>query len=74
MKKHNVISSNCLPTRPPVLFGFVLWLLLDRLHTPGWLDGALWCLYALLLAAAFINLARERDVKIDGFGPKGGDA
>lgn len=74
MKKHYVIHRNNFPTRPPIVFGIVLWLLLDRLQAPGWLYGALFCLYGILLIASIVMIFKEDEKPLAGFGPKGGDA
>lgn len=74
MKQHKVISPQCLPTRSPALFGFVLWLLLDRLQPPGWVHGVLWCMYVLVALAWLIEFFKENPARVDGFGPKDGDA
>ena len=74
MKKHKVIDRNCLPTRPPWLLGVILWLVLDRVQSPGWLTGVAWTIYAVLVIGWAMVVLKEDEVKVPGFGQKDGDA
>ena len=64
MKK--VIKRDNLPTRLPVLFTLVVWLLLDRFDPDGWVHGAVWAVVVLLWVGSVVALVREQDVDIFG--------
>lgn len=57
-----VISPKQLPIRPPIIGGCVTWLMLDRLHAPGWLYGVLATLYLILALACIYDMC-SRNVK-----------
>lgn len=59
-----VISRKNLPTRLPVLFTLVVWLLLDRFDPAGWVHGAVWAVVVLLWVACIFQLAKEREVDV----------
>lgn len=41
----------------------VLWLFLDRLNVTGWLAGAIWTIWILILGAALVSICTEENVK-----------
>lgn len=64
MKK--VISRKNLPTRLPAIFTAVMWLLLDRLESPSWVQGVAWTLVALIWIGSIISIVQEHDVDVFG--------
>lgn len=56
MKKTKVIASKNLPMRPPLWTSLVAWLLLDRFQPPGWVWGAVGCLFAFAWIVYFCTL------------------
>lgn len=64
MKK--VISRENLPTRLPLQFTALCWLLLDRIESPGWVQGAAWTIVAIVWIGSIISIRREHDVDIFG--------
>lgn len=59
-----VIHRKNLPTRIPLPFLAIVWLLLDRFGAPGWAFGVFWTLAVILLAACGVALYQERWVSI----------
>lgn len=68
MKKRTVIKTEALPTRMPLLASVVLWLLLDRIHAPGWAWGTAWTMMALVWIAWGASIYLERSAELPGFG------
>lgn len=50
--KHKVVSGSNLPARFPITLTIAAWLLMDRLHSPGWVYGVVWTILAVLWIAA----------------------
>lgn len=59
--KRPVLASKVLPTRIPLLPGVTLWLLIDRLGVPAWVQGAIMTLWALLVIGAMVTRNEEQD-------------
>jgi hypothetical protein len=70
MKRSTVIKSSSLPTRSPLGFAILFWLLLDRLGAPGWAFGVLWTLVGLLVLIWIISFKTESAHDVPGFGEK----
>lgn len=68
MKKKFVISQDCLPSKSPVLFFAVLWLLFDRAGIPGWGWGVYWTFNVTFTAVWLSILWNETEDKVPGFG------
>ncbi len=51
-----VVAYKNLPSRPPFLQGILFWLLLDRLKPPGWVWGAVGCLYGIWVVITFVAM------------------
>ena len=62
--KKKVIHHRNLPFRSPFGFGLVMWLALDRLSAPGWVWGAVGCLFLFLVATWIVSIWTEEDVDI----------
>jgi hypothetical protein len=63
-----VIPHSALPTRPPVLFTVMVWLLIDRLDPAGWVIGMVWTLVVLLWCHALHRMGQEASKPLPGFG------
>lgn len=70
MKKSVVIKSSSLPTRSPLLFAIVMWLLADRIGAPGWTYGVLWTFVALWAIVFVVGLFSTTFRDVPGFGEK----
>jgi len=68
MKKKVKISSTSLPTRSPVGFAILYWLLLEHLHAPEWAYGVLWTLVAILGLLFLVSQFTETTRDVPGFG------
>jgi len=66
MTKLQVVSFKNLPARFPIVGTCVAWLMLDRLHAPGWLWGAIGAGVILIWTAVIIACIREVRVEIGG--------
>jgi hypothetical protein len=62
MSKQKVLHPRNLPTRPPLTVTAVVWLLLDRLHAPGYAVGAIWTFVGFLWVAFIVGLFNEEMV------------
>jgi hypothetical protein len=60
--KKKVIARQYLPVRPPLFGTATVWLLLDRLGPPAWVQGAVWCFVALLWVGSFMAMAEQEHV------------
>lgn len=56
MKKQKVISPKSLPARLPIWQTAVVWLLLDRFHAPGWVQGAVWMLIGVFWVLSAVSV------------------
>lgn len=70
MKRSTVIKASSLPTRSPINFAVLYWLLLDRLGAPGWAYGVLWSLVALGAGVYIAGLFTETARDVTGFGER----
>lgn len=70
MKRSVVIKSSSLPTRSPISFAVLFWLLLDRLGAPGWAYGVLWSLVALGAGVWIVSIFTETARDVTGFGER----
>ena len=68
MKRKTVIKWSSLPSRLPVSFGILWWLLLDRLAAPAWAYGVLWTVVCLGTIAFVIDFCRTDMRDVPGFG------
>jgi len=68
--KKVAIKSSSLPTRSPLMFAIVMWLLCDRLAAPAWAYGVLWTIVALWTMVFFISLFSTTFLDVPGFGEK----
>jgi hypothetical protein len=68
--KKVAIKSSSLPTRSPVLFAIVMWLLADRLGAPDWAYGVLWTVVALLAILFVYGQLNTTFRDVPGFGEK----
>ena len=64
MKKKNVLANNSLPTRPPIIFTAVVYLLLDKFHAVEWMWGAAGVFIVLLWIGAFVAVLNEEHVDL----------
>lgn len=64
MAKDKKISYKNLPVRWPLWSSITTWLLLDRLQPPGWVWGAVGCVFALLWIILIIAFFTEEHVDI----------
>jgi len=70
MKHVTVIKSSSLPTRSPVGFAILFWLLLDRLGAPGWAFGVLGTLVFFMAMFWIVSFWTESKQDVSGFGEK----
>lgn len=70
MKRSTVVKSLSLPTRSPIGFASLNWLLLDCLDAPGWSYGVLWTLVVQLGLYYIISLRTESKRDVPGFRKK----
>lgn len=70
MTKHHVIKRTSLPAQSPVLFTAVMWLLLDRLDSPGWVWGSVGLLVVLMWIGTVMRWATDSDADVPGFGER----
>ena len=68
MKKRNVLKTQALPTRMPLLASIVLCLLLDRTHAAGWVCGMAWTLMGCIWIAWIASIFLEKSKDLPGFG------
>lgn len=68
--KKIAIKSSSLPTRSPLMFAIVMWLLCDRLGAPDWAYGVLWTVVALRAIVFVITLFNTTFRDVPGFGEK----
>jgi hypothetical protein len=74
MKHVTVIKSSSLPTRSPVGFAILFWLLLDRLGAPGWAFGVLGTLVFFMTVFWIVSFWTESKQDVPGFGEKQRDS
>lgn len=68
MKHSKVISHKHLPSRLPIMTTIVIWLLLDRLHPPGWYWGVVITLVAILWIGGIVSITHETETKLSELG------
>lgn len=61
---HRVIKRSNQPIHVPVGTTVLLWLVLDRLHAAGWVQGVAWTMMALLWAGAIYSIWTEEEVDV----------
>lgn len=59
-----VISWDNLPVRYPVLPTVVVWLLMDRFHASGWIQGVVWTLVGIIWLVVIISAWTSDSVDI----------
>lgn len=64
MKSYKVISSKNLPIRLPVFATITTGLLLDRLHSPGWVWGAMGAMLAIIWIGGIVGICRQQSVEL----------
>jgi hypothetical protein len=62
--KHRMISRKNIPPMLPIGPGVVLWLLMDRLQSPGWIKGVAWTIWGLIFAATCYALWDSEQVDV----------
>lgn len=67
IKSKKVIKASNCPTRWPILYPIVWFLLLDRLKAPAWLFVALGCLYFIIFTVLFVNKLTTNEQEVDIF-------
>lgn len=64
-----VLSMTNMPLRLPWQATILLWLLLDRLHAPGWVWGAVGFLLVIVWISWLIDVCTHRNVELDSLLP-----
>lgn len=59
----DVIARKYLPTQLPSTLTFLNWFFMDRYHAPGWLQGVVWTMLALIWIACVVTMFKEKYVK-----------
>ena len=59
-----VISFKNEPTKLPVYQTMVCWLLMDRLHSPVWMWGAIGMLFLFIWIASIYSMSKQKQVNI----------
>jgi len=59
-----VIARKNLPVRLPLFPTITLWLLLDKLQSPGYVWGIVGTLMALIWIAAIFMIIKEKEVNV----------
>lgn len=72
MSKRTVVSWKNLPTRMPLIFTAVCWLLLDRFDSPGWVWGVVGTLVVALWFVWIADVLQRDDAEL--FKDKGPNA
>lgn len=70
MQQRFVIKPSSLPSRLPISFGLLVYLVMEHFHAAGWVQGIVWTLYALLFIGAAICIWNETHVDAPGFGKR----
>lgn len=71
MKKEKfVIDPSCLPSRSPIGFFVIIWLVMDRGAVPGWAWGVYWTIFALAVTGWLVAKWGEKSERVPGFGDK----
>jgi len=65
MKKTPVLSFTSLPSRFPITGTAVVYLLLDKFHASGWVQGAAWTVVGIVWIAVGVSLFTERKVSLE---------
>lgn len=64
MKKTKVIARTNLPTRPPLLFSMVVYLMLEHFNAAGWVYGIVGTIAVIFWICFFVNLFDQDSVDI----------
>jgi len=64
MKKTPVLSFTSLPSRFPITGTAVVYLLLDKFHASGWVQGAAWTVVGALWIGVFVSVFTEQKVEL----------
>lgn len=59
-----VIKYGNLPVRYPFTGGITMWLLLDRLQAPVWVQAVWWTLYAILFLILIVCTCLQEQVDV----------
>jgi len=64
MQKKNVLANNSLPTRLPIQFTAIVYLLLDKFQAVEWVWGAAGVFVVLLWIGAIIAMSNEEHIDL----------
>jgi hypothetical protein len=64
MKPRKVLHGTQLPTKLPITFTIVAWLLMDRVHASGWVWGVMGTLIGILWILSVIAVATQTSTKL----------